>query len=203
MSSLDNHYLVQRRRACHCGPLLPSNQRGLAQAERLGIVNAVFTATLTPVSGRTVTVAFTTAAGSAAADTDYVTTSGTLTFAAGVTTQTVTVPVIGDQVNESAEQFSVNLSGATNASIADAAGSGTIANDDPVPSISIADMSVTEGNSGTKTAAFTLTLSSASGQTVTVSYATANGLLIIVPGVLSGEPRMMRTGAVSPDAPSG
>src|SRR5687768_5221384 len=36
-----------------------------------------------------------------------------------------------------------------------------------------------------------------------VSYATANGLLIIVPGVLSGEPRMMRTGAVSPDAPRG
>jgi uncharacterized repeat protein (TIGR01451 family) len=44
-----------------------------------------------------------------------------------------------------------------------------------VPTISIADVSVAEGNTGKTNAVFTVTLSKASGQTVTVAYATANG----------------------------
>jgi hypothetical protein len=54
----------------------------------------------------------------------------------------------------------------------------TITNDDAVPGISIADTSVIEGNSGTANAVFTVSLSTASFQTVTVSYATANGSAI-------------------------
>jgi hypothetical protein len=45
----------------------------------------------------------------------------------------------------------------------------------PTPSLTLSDATVTEGNTGTRTAAFTVTLSAASGQTVTVSYATADG----------------------------
>ncbi|MCU0116599.1 hypothetical protein N8H09_17700 [Curtobacterium flaccumfaciens] len=51
----------------------------------------------------------------------------------------------------------------------------TIVNDDAVPSLSINDIGVNEGNSGTTTANFTVSLSAASGQTVSVNYATADG----------------------------
>jgi len=65
-----------------------------------------------------------------------------------------------------------------NATIADSRGVVTIQENDPLPAISINDVSVSEGNSGTKTATFTLTLSAASGRNVTVTYATADGTAI-------------------------
>src|SRR5439155_14384184 len=69
----------------------------------------------------------------------------------------------------------VDLTGPVNATIADSRGVVTIQENDPLPGISINDISVTEGNSGTKTATFTLTLSAVSGRNVTVTYATADG----------------------------
>ena len=140
-----------------------------------GMANAVFNVTLSGASGSTVTVNFASAAGTATAGSDYVTTSGSLSFAPGVTAQTITVPVIGDQANELDEQYVVNLTSPVNATTADAQGAGTILNDDPLPSIAIGDVSLSEGNSGTKLATFMLTLSAASGRTVTAAYATANG----------------------------
>jgi hypothetical protein len=98
-----------------------------------------------------------------------------LTFPAGSTSQSITVAVKGDTLNEGNETFVVNLSGGVNATIADSQGVGTIVDDDPLPSVTIADLSITEGNTGTKSATFTLTLSAASGRTVSVNYATANG----------------------------
>ncbi len=53
---------------------------------------------------------------------------------------------------------------------------GTILNDDSAPSLTINDVSIAEGNSGTKSLNFTVTLSKASGQTVKVNYATADGI---------------------------
>ena len=139
-----------------------------------GTKTATFTVTLSPTSTQTVTVGYATANGTATAGSDYVTTSGTLTFPAGVSTQTIAVTINGDATVETDETVLVNLSGATNATIADAQGIGTITNDDQ-PSLAINDVSVSEGNSGTKTATFTVTLSPTSTQTVTVGYATANG----------------------------
>ena len=81
----------------------------------------------------------------------------------------------GDTVGEPDETFVVNLSSPSGAIIADAQGTGTIVNDDVVPTLSINDVSVTEGNSGTTAATFTVTLSAASTSPVTVTYATANG----------------------------
>jgi hypothetical protein len=141
-----------------------------------GTTNAVFSVTLSPTSTQTVTVGYSTANGTATAGSDYTSTSGTLTFAPGVATQTINVPVIGDTSAESSETFNVNLSGAVNATIADGTGLGTINdNDGSASSLSIADLSVAEGNSGTANATFTVTLSPASAQTVTVGYSTANG----------------------------
>jgi hypothetical protein len=139
-----------------------------------GIVNASFAVTLSAASGQTVTVSYATANGTATA-TDYTTTSGTLTFSPGTVTQNVIVPVTGDTLNEANETFTVTLSNPVGATIADGQATGTITNDDPVPSISVADVSFQEGNSGNTNAAFTLTVSAVSGQAVSVAYATANG----------------------------
>src|SRR5262249_47432543 len=65
-----------------------------------------------------------------------------------------------------------------NATISRAQGVGTIVDDDtsvPVPALSINDVSITEGNTGTSNATFTVSLSAASTQAVTVNYATAGG----------------------------
>ena len=73
-------------------------------------------------STETVTVAYATANGTATAGSDYQAASGTLTFAAGETSKTITVLVNGDRLAESNETFFVNLSGPTNAIIADGQG---------------------------------------------------------------------------------
>jgi glucose/arabinose dehydrogenase len=140
-----------------------------------GTTTANFTVSLSAASGQTVTVNYATANGTATAGSDYVTAGNTLTFTPSQTSQPVSVTVNGDLLNELNETFNVNLSSPTNATIADSLGVGTINNDDAQPTISINDVAVTEGNAGTTTANFTVSLSAASGQTVTVNYATANG----------------------------
>jgi uncharacterized repeat protein (TIGR01451 family) len=139
-----------------------------------GTVNATFTVTLSTASASTVTVNFATAGGTATAPADYQSNSGTLTFNPGELTTTITVLVNGDMLDEASETFFVNLTSPTNAVLIDNQGQGTITDNDPAPSLSINDVSVAEGDSGTTAATFTVTLSAASGQTVTVNYATAD-----------------------------
>lgn len=134
---------------------------------------ANFTVTLSPASSQTVTVQYATANDTASSGSDYLTAGGTLTFQPGDPPKTISVNINGDTTFEPNETFNVNLSNPTNATIDDNQGVGTIVNDDTQPAISINDVSVTEGNVGTTTAAFTVSLSNASSQTVTVNYATA------------------------------
>jgi Zn-dependent metalloprotease len=78
-----------------------------------------------------VTVSFATADGTATvADNDYAATAGTLTFAPGQTTRTVTVSITGDTTLEPNEAFFVNLSAASGSTIGDGQGAVTIINDD-------------------------------------------------------------------------
>src|SRR5581483_9315719 len=92
--------------------LLPVLQiQGTTQPEgNSGTTNFNFVVTLSAPSTQKVTVAYSTANGTATAGTDYVTTSGVLTFAPGVTQQTIPVPVVGDTIDEINNQFYVNLS---------------------------------------------------------------------------------------------
>jgi hypothetical protein len=137
-----------------------------------GAVDAVFTVTLDNGPDQVVTVNYATSDGSATAGADYQAAAGTLTFAPGETSKTITVQVIGDRLAEPDESFFVNLSGPTNVVISEARGMGTIVDDEP--RISITDAAVTEGNTGTRSATFTVTLSSASDVDVMVHYATAD-----------------------------
>jgi len=103
-----------------------------------GTVNAVFTVSLSATSAQTVTVNYSTANNTAAGGasctggTDYISASGMLTFTPGQTSQPINVAVCGDTVVEPNKTFFVNLTLATNATIAHGQGVGTIINDDSV-----------------------------------------------------------------------
>jgi CSLREA domain-containing protein len=136
---------------------------------------ATFTVTLSAASPDSVTVDWATADVTATSPGDYTAASGTVTFAPTDTSETIDVTVNGDTVDEGAnETFQVNLSNSGGATISDAQATGTITDDDAA-TISIADTSVTEGNSGTTQATFTVSLSTASASQVTVDWATQDG----------------------------
>jgi hypothetical protein len=140
-----------------------------------------FVVTLDRSHSAPVTVDYSTADGTAAAPTDYVAISGTLTFAPGETAKTVTVQVNGDTTVEPDETFTVNLANVTgNATIVDSQGVGTIVNDDqmvivPPSRIAINDLTTAEGNAGQTAFRFTVSLDAAQAAPVTVDFATADG----------------------------
>ena len=152
-------------------PALTINDASVTEGNS-GAIDAVFTVRLSDASAVPVTVDYSTANGTASAGTDYQTSSGTLTFAPGEVIKNIPVPINGDGLHEPNETFVVNLSGAANATISDAQGIGTIVDDEPV--INIRDVTITEGNSGTRVANFIVALSNMSDQPVMVTYTTAD-----------------------------
>lgn len=139
-----------------------------------GTTSATFTLNLSAVSSADVTVHYVTADITAVAGSDYTAASGAVTIPAGQLSRTFTIAVRGDRLPEPNETFAVNLSAPTNATIGDGQGIGTIVDDEP--RISISDVSKKEGN-GKKTTqfTFTVTLSAAYDQAVTMSFAAVNG----------------------------
>ena len=135
----------------------------------------VYTVNLTNPSSTSTSFAYNLGGGTAAA-TDYgsptfsngVTLSGgVLTVPAGVTSFTMTLPTTQDVLDEANETVPLTIGGVT--------GTGTITDNDPTPSLSINDVTI---NEAAGTATFTVTLSAASGQTVTVGYSTSDGTAI-------------------------
>lgn len=138
---------------------------------------AIVTVNRVGASNGTITVDYATSNGSATAGQDYTATSGTLTFLNGETTKTFPVPVINDTMDEPSETFNVSLSNPTGGALllAPSTATVTITDNDNPPTISITDVSLEEGNSGTTNFTFNVSLSQASGFDVSVNYATANG----------------------------
>lgn len=143
-----------------------------ATSNEAALTHAV-TIRLSAASGHTVTVNYATANGTATHNSDYNTASGTVSFAPGQVTKTFNVNVLADSLNEGNELFYINLSGATNASIADNQGSFTITDDDGAPAISIADAATSNENAAALTT--TVTMSGASASTITLNWSTSNG----------------------------
>jgi hypothetical protein len=155
-----------------------------------------FTVKLSHTSGVPVTVHFGTHNGTAIAGSDYVGRNNTLTFSPGQLTKTLTVQVNGDHTNEANETFTMKLDSATNATIADGSGTATILNDDgglPAinPNVSVNDVSITEGNSGTKLLVFTVKLSQATSKTVSVKYTTSDGTATLADGDYVGQTNVL------------
>lgn len=143
-----------------------------------GTTNAVFTVSLTAAAPGAVTFDIATATnGSATSGQDYVANSQTgVTIPAGSTSATFTVAINGDALNEANETFFVNLTNASGAIINGSQGTGTITNDDPLPTLSIGNVTRVEGNlGGGANVNFAVTLDAPSGQIVRVDFATANG----------------------------
>ena len=163
--------------------------------------NATFTVTrVAELLAPARTVSFQTGAGSATAPADFTAASGSLTFGAtlfGETqSQQVTVEVKSDTLDEPDESFRLVVAGAE---VTDGEGVATILDDDPAPSLSVSDGgTIAEGAAGAG-ARFTVRLSTASGRTVTVNYATSDagatagsdygarsGTLTLAPGSTQG-----------------
>jgi len=159
------------------GAALPTiSINDVSQAEvNLGTTNFVFAVTISQTANATVNLA--TADGTATAGSDYVATSGTVTFTSGAHPddhrggQRTTV--------EPNETFLVNLSGPVGATIADNQGVGTIVDDDAAPTLSVSDAAVVEGSTAATTnLVFAASISSAPTGNVTVNYASADNTAI-------------------------
>src|SRR5207244_2828942 len=141
-----------------------------------GTTSYVFTVTKTGNTALSASVDYQTVDGTGTvADNDYQANSGTLNFAANETTKQITVLVNGDATFEADEAFTVHLSGATNSTISNANGAGTIVNDDTVPSFSIDDVTHNEGNTGTTAYVFTVTKTGSTAVSSSVDYQTVDG----------------------------
>ena len=138
-----------------------------------------FTVTVTGASTQPINVQYKTVDGSAVSPADYTGTPGSvLTIPTGSTSGTISIPIVGDIGNEPTETFQVVITSVGNATVEagkDKA-TGTITDDDATPSLTILDKTFTEGSSGGPTNAdVEVQMSAASGNPVTVQYATSNG----------------------------
>jgi chitinase len=104
--------------------------------------------------------------------------SGTVTIPAGALEAEVDVSTVADTVAEADETFQVTLSAPVGATIATPTGVETVRNDDPgTPAnrAAIGDVSIVEGDNGTRSAQFVITLATPQAAAVSLHYATANG----------------------------
>ena len=134
----------------------------------------VFTLTRTESNINSLTINYT-ITGTATNGTDYLQLTGTATFAAGSSTTTITVTPTDDLIFEGNETVTLTLANGTGYNIGTAqTATVTIADNDAIPQVSINDVTITEGNSGTGNANFIVSLSNPSNQTITVAYQTGN-----------------------------
>lgn len=133
---------------------------------RRGTSYVTYTVTLSSAATSTVTVGYATSNGTATAGSDYGSTSGTLTIAAGSTKGTIKVPIYGDSTYESNETFTLTLSATSTASVSSTQKSvtTTIRNDDARRMIAYTDYS---SNSSAMVAEFDSALQSLSDSSST------------------------------------
>ena len=128
-------------------------------------------------SAGTTAVNYSTSPGSASANGDFTTTSGTLTFGPGETSKTFTVAITNDTTDEADETINMGLSSVTGTGSlgTPSLASLTILDDDPPPSLAINDVTVVEGNAGTRSVSFTITSSAPSALNITVNVTAVDG----------------------------
>ena len=131
----DGRMLAAGAEALIAGPAVLSVDD--AQVEEAPDAALDFVVTLSRQRSAATTVDYATAnatgTGAATAGVDYTAASGTLTFAAGETTKTVSVAVLDDGHDEGEETLTLTLSNPVGARIADGEATGTIENTDPMP----------------------------------------------------------------------
>jgi Calx-beta domain-containing protein len=129
---------------------------------------------LSNASSKPITLPYTVWDSGAVEPEDFTNGKSQLVIAPGSTAATLTVPVVADNVDENDEKFSVELSDPSNASLTGRTVAwGTILNDD-VPTVSVTDAHVKEGDSGATAMIFTVALSNpSSARDIYVNYEAA------------------------------
>ena len=133
---------------------------------------------LDAASGKTITVDYSaSASGNGSAITDFIPTSGQLTFTPGQTEKTISITILDDNIKEPDESFSVGLGRLTNAtsSANNFSASVLIEDDDLPPTVSITGSSALE-DFGSVQAIIELT--SPSAQTISVDFRTSDSSAI-------------------------
>ena len=186
---------------------LPTPAFGIVDASAEEGDSATFRVTLSPAATEEVTVNYATsvASGDTAVQADFTANNGTLTFAAGDTTESFTVATVEDTAAESDETFTVTLSSVSPAGAATLpavpTAMGTITDDDtqPMLSISVDNASIAEA-AGTST----VTISTGSGPTFateqTISLALAGSATKGSDYGISSESLTLAAGATSTTA---
>ena len=139
-----------------------------------GSSNLVFTVSLSASNKDPVTVQFASADGTATAGSDYTVSNGTLTFPAFSISQSITVPIVGENIVEANETFTMTLSAPTGATLGASVATGTITNDDSA-TLSLNNVNQAEGNAGNTPMTFTATLSNPVQGSVGATLNTADG----------------------------
>ena len=181
-------------------PVLQINNTQVVEGNS-GLATAEVNITLSAASNEIVKVDYATENDSATAPDDYQSSSGMVTFAAGETAQSFTINVVSDTQPEADESFNINFSNPQNVTLGATTVTVVIEDDDSgttFPALQVGDVNITEGNTGTTTAEFNVTLSASSTNTVTVDYVTSdltataaadyqskNGSLSFAPGEIS------------------
>jgi CSLREA domain-containing protein len=155
-------------------PALLINDVSMPEGDAGQKASAAFNVTLNSASGKQVSVGYTVNSGTATAGEDFIQHQGILTFPPGVSTQILKVSILGDDLKEGNETYTITLANPSNASLGDASGVGTIQDDD-IPAITINDAIAVEGDSGTTTLFFTVLLSKPSIGQITVNFITSPG----------------------------
>ena len=155
-------------------PLLSVDDLSVAEGST-GSRNALVTVRLSAASSNPVTVDYATGDGTAVAPGDYAAKSGTLTFAAGQTSQRISVAINGDTLDESSETALVTLASPSGAALGDPQGTITILDDDLGGELQFsAATRLIVGEAGPQ-ATITVTRKDGAASGVTVRYETTNG----------------------------
>jgi len=142
---------------------------------KTGVTTANFVVSLSNPSTLITRVNYATQSVTATPASDYLDRSGTLTFSPGQTRQTLAVSVLGDEIFEPDEIFNLALSNQTRGTLDKAIAVATITNDDALITATPSNLSIIEGDSGTKLANFVVRLNSPSSKAINLQFATANG----------------------------
>ena len=155
-------------------PLISINDVSVVEGNS-GTKLAEFTLTLSRESGKVIGLTVAPTSGTAIFGGDFTGFFTNFFIAPGTTSFKASVQIVGDTTFEDDETFTMVLGNPFNVTIARDTGVGTILNDDPLPTISINDVTLAEGKTGTRLFLFTATLSNPSSKTITVQFATADG----------------------------
>ena len=143
---------------------------------------------LSAASLGTITLDYTLTGTATGSGTDYTLANGTLTIPPGNTSGTITIgSIVEDSIYEGNETVVVTLSAPSNAVLgSNQVHTYTIIDNDPAPTISVNDITVVEGDSGTTTGYATVTTATVSATDITVYYTFNDGTATSADGDFNG-----------------